>query len=324
MKSIEKLYENGLLPIISLDNEDAALEIIESILKGGIECLAINYKNNNTFNVIRSIKESYPDILIGVFGIFEIDQLYEAKKSCVNFIITSIIDEKIISASLKEGIDVYPLCVDMHDIYNVRKMGLDHLVVNLQGVSDKISYINSLSYLYKDMKFIIIDEKSDNNLSFYCRSKNIIAISGSWITGNISMNNKSNEELSTKVNSELLSMLDFRLAHIGINCENLEESRKVANSFEYFFGFNQNENPGSIFNDSYIEVLKSPFLGVMGHIAISTNSVERAKAYLERKGLSFNPDTLNYNDESMLQTVYTKEEIGGFAIHLVRRKIEVN
>ena len=63
-----------------------------------------------------------------------------------------------------------------------------------------------------------------------------------------------------------------------------------------------------------------PFLGNKGHIAISTNSVDRAKAYLEIKVISFNPDTLNYTSEGILQTVYTKDEIGEFAVHLVRRK----
>ncbi|WP_311480437.1 hypothetical protein [uncultured Anaerococcus sp.] len=122
------------------------------------------------------------------------------------------------------------------------------------------------------------------------------------------------------IEENLLLMCDFRLAHVGINCVNVEQSKKVANSFEKIFGFEQNENPGFIFNASYIEVLKMPFLGEKGYIAISKNSVDRAKVYLERKGVSFNSDTLNYTSEGILQTVYTKDEIGEFAVHLVRRK----
>lgn len=41
------------------------------------------------------------------------------------------------------------------------------------------------------------------------------------------------------------------------------------------FGFAPKENPSSIFSDTYVETMKTPFLGTKGHIAIAVNSVER-------------------------------------------------
>ena len=85
------------------------------------------------------------------------------------------------------------------------------------------------------------------------------------------------------------------------------------------FGFESNENPSSIFSASYVETIKKPYLGTKGHIAIAVNSVERAKAYLERMGTEFLEDSAVYRSDGRIQAVYLKEEIGGFAVHLVRR-----
>ena len=64
--------------------------------------------------------------------------------------------------------------------------------------------------------------------------------------------------------------------------------------------------------------MKSPFLGTKGHIAIAANSVERAKTYLERKGVVFQEDSAVYRKDGKMQAVYMQNEIGGFALHLVR------
>ena len=46
--------------------------------------------------------------------------------------------------------------------------------------------------------------------------------------------------------------------------------------------------------------------------------VTRAKAYLESMGFEFDESTAKYKGEK-LNAIYLKEEIGGFAIHLVNK-----
>ena len=68
-----------------------------------------------------------------------------------------------------------------------------------------------------------------------------------------------------------------------------------------------------------MESLKTPYLGTKGHIAIGIlRGKERGKAYLERKGAAFREESAVYRPDGKMQAVYLKEEIGGFAVHLVR------
>ena len=63
--------------------------------------------------------------------------------------------------------------------------------------------------------------------------------------------------------------------------------------------------------------MKSKFLGKNGHIGFSTSCVDRAVRYYQAMGVEFNMDSAKYAANGKLNAIYFKEEIGGFAIHLV-------
>ncbi len=78
------------------------------------------------------------------------------------------------------------------------------------------------------------------------------------------------------------------------------------------------DGKSSVFAGSCVEIMKSPYLGAHGHIAISTLSVARAIAYLDRKGVGTKSETAKEKD-GKLTAVYIDREIGGFAIHLLQK-----
>ena len=67
-----------------------------------------------------------------------------------------------------------------------------------------------------------------------------------------------------------------------------------------------------------VEAMKTPYLGKNGHIAVGTTDVAKAVEYLESQGVEFDMETAKYKNDKMI-AVYIKEEIGGFAVHLVQK-----
>ena len=111
----------------------------------------------------------------------------------------------------------------------------------------------------------------------------------------------------------------FELAHIGINEENADEAIRVAKLFETMFGFAVKEGNSSVFAGKYVEVMKAPYLGKHGHIAIATSSLSDAQAFLESQGFAFIPDTLKTNASGQPVAIYLKDEVAGFAVHLLQK-----
>ena len=113
------------------------------------------------------------------------------------------------------------------------------------------------------------------------------------------------------------TMLGFSLRHVGINSENSTEAQKTAAFVADLFQQEVRDGATSIFVGTDFELLKSKFLGDHGHIAIGTNSIERAVAYFDRKGIKTKPETRSEKN-GKLATIYLDISIGGFAVHLIQ------
>ena len=86
--------------------------------------------------------------------------------------------------------------------------------------------------------------------------------------------------------------------------------------------FNQplKEGNSSNFAGNGMEINKNKGLGTHGHIAIATNSIARACVWLENKGVAIDMHSAKKNPAGALVAVYLKDEIGGFAVHLLQKK----
>ena len=111
--------------------------------------------------------------------------------------------------------------------------------------------------------------------------------------------------------------MEFRLAHIGLNCVDEETAVSVADRFSQIFDLETRVGNSSVFSGKIVEAMKTPYLGEKGHIAIATDDVDAARAYLEKKGIAFNEASAKTKD-GRLTAIYLQEEIGGFAVHLVK------
>ena len=111
---------------------------------------------------------------------------------------------------------------------------------------------------------------------------------------------------------------DFKVIHIGINAADESSAQRAAEEFSARFGFPVKGGNSSIFADKSIEIMKKPFLGAMGHIAVGTHDVDAAVAYFEARGYAFRKDTLKRGEDGVAKAVYFADDIAGFAVHLLK------
>lgn len=115
-------------------------------------------------------------------------------------------------------------------------------------------------------------------------------------------------------------MAEYSLVHIGLNAADPEEALKTAQLFGLAFGLEVKPGNSSVFAGTLIEVMKSPYRGTHGHIALGTPDVDAAKAELEAKGFTFAEETAKYNEDGTMKFIYLSGEFGGFAVHLLCKK----
>jgi 2-dehydro-3-deoxyphosphogluconate aldolase/(4S)-4-hydroxy-2-oxoglutarate aldolase len=128
------------------------------------------------------------------------------------------------------------------------------------------------------------------------------------------------EKINELTREAVKTMFGFELAHIGINSENAEKAMQVAKLFSLIFGFEYKEGNSSIFAGKAVEVMKTPFRGKNGHIAVATNYLTRAVAHMQSLGYKMDLDGAKKDSNgNYTGTVYFEQEIGDFAVHLVQK-----
>ncbi|HYH03763.1 MAG TPA: VOC family protein [Bacillota bacterium] len=116
-----------------------------------------------------------------------------------------------------------------------------------------------------------------------------------------------------------IEKLGFEVAHIGINTAGDSQALAAAERFHFLFGWAVQSGKDSLYAEPKLEIMKNGGRGTHGHIAVATNDINAAQNYLESKGCVFAADSAKYNEQGKLIVIYLKDEIAGFAIHLLQK-----
>ncbi len=179
--------------------------------------------------------------------------------------------------------------------------------------------IKAMSAPYGKVKFMPTGGITADNLKEYLDFNKIIACGGSWMVKKELVVAGEFNKIEELTRQAVTKMLGFEVRHVGINCANEDEAENTATAFENMFGMTKKVGNSSIFAGLGVEVMKKPYKGAHGHIAIATNYIERAMYYLEKQGVAFDEDTIITNAKGALSVIYLKDEFGGFAVHLVQK-----
>ena len=112
--------------------------------------------------------------------------------------------------------------------------------------------------------------------------------------------------------------IKFTVVHVGINEKDGDSAVALAEKLCSIFGWKMKNGNSSCFAGDGVEVMKGPYLGEKGHIAIGTADVDAAVEYLQSKGIEFNEESRKLNDDGTVKAIYLKDDFGGFALHLVK------
>ena len=175
-----------------------------------------------------------------------------------------------------------------------------------------------MSAPYGGVKFMPTGGVNEDNLNTYLGFDKIIACGGSWMAKDALIDAGEFDKIEELARGAVRKMLGFELLHVGLNCGSEEEAEKVARQFSALFGWPVKLGNSSVFAGTAIEVMKQNGRGTKGHIAVGCNSVMRARAYLESQGFEFDESSIKMKGDK-LNLIYLKDEIGGFAVHLLQK-----
>lgn len=314
-----KIQKMGIVPVVKLDRAEDALPLAKALCDGGLPCAEITFRTAAAEESIRIMRQAYPDMLIGAGTVLTTEQVDKAVNAGATFIVSPGFNPKVVKYCVDRNIPITPGCSSPSDIEAAIELGLEVVKFFPAEAAGGLPMIKAMSAPYVNMKFMPTGGINAKNLLSYLDFSKVIACGGSWMVSDELIKAGDFDKITALTREAVNLMLGFELRHVGINAESEEEADKVATSFENVFGFAKNVGNSSIFAGTGIEVMKTPYLGQKGHIAIQTNYIERAIYHLEAKGYCFNQESKKFDKNGKLVAIYLNEELGGFAVHLVQK-----
>lgn len=315
---INKISEIGIVPVIAIQDVEKAVPLAKALIDGGIPCAEITFRTSAGEEAIRRISKAFPDMLLGAGTVLSTAQVDKAIDAGAKFIVSPGFNPKVVDYCISKNIIIVPGCVTPSEIEQAIDKGLNTVKFFPAEQAGGLDYIKSVSAPYSTLQFMPTGGINIHNINSYLSFEKVLACGGTWMVKKDLIENSDFEQISWLCREAMKTVLGFKLKHIGINTANENEALQTAKLFEAMFGFSPSEKNSAIFADDCIEILKKPFLGEHGHIAIAVNNVKRAQAFLERKGFAFDEDTAKISSDGRKTVIYLKEQIAGFAIHLIQ------
>jgi 2-dehydro-3-deoxyphosphogluconate aldolase/(4S)-4-hydroxy-2-oxoglutarate aldolase len=314
---LEKIGEFGLVPVVKLERAGDALLLGKALIEGDLPVAEITFRTGAAEEAIRILTGELAELLVGAGTVLSVDQAQKAVSAGARFIVSPGFNPKVVDYCVEKGIPVTPGINSPTQIEMALDRGLEVVKFFPAEASGGLALLKAMAAPYRGIQFIPTGGIDRNNLTAYLSDSRVHACGGSWMVKADLIASRSFDEITRITRDAVSTMLGFAVAHLGIHEESRDKASAAATFLSNLFFFSVNERTASIFAGENLEIAHSPFPGKKGHIAISTNHVQRAVAYLKRKGISILPETAKEKD-GRLTAVYIEGQVSGFAIHLIQ------
>lgn len=316
---LQKIYEIGIIPVIAINDADKAVPLAKALVAGGLPAAEVTFRTDAAEEAIRRIAAEVPEMLVGAGTVLTKDQVDRAAAAGSKFLVSPGFNPEITKYALDKGINFMPGTATPGEMEQAMSMGLDAVKFFPAEQNGGVAKLKAVAGPYKNLRWMPTGGVNAKNLMDYLSFDKIIACGGTWMVKADLIEAGNWDEITRLTREAVTNMLGFELKHIGINVENEEAALNAAKTFEALFGFDYAVGNSSIFaGNKTVEIMKNPGRGKYGHLAIGTNTIERAVAHLKARGIAFAEES-RVEKNGKLVAIYLAEEIAGFAVHLVQK-----
>ena len=182
MKTIEeRFHELGVVPVVVLEDEKAAVSLAKALVQGGLSCAEVTFRTEAAAESIRLMSEAYPDMLVGAGTVLTTEQVDLAVKSGAKFIVSPGFDPEVVDYCLEKNIPVLPGCITPSEVAQAVKRGLKVVKFFPAEQAGGIAMIKAMAAPYYNVKFMPTGGISPKNLKDYLSCDKILCCGGSWM-----------------------------------------------------------------------------------------------------------------------------------------------
>ena len=315
---LERIYQIGIVPVIAFNSVDEAVPLCKALVAGGLPAAEVTFRTACAEECIKKIHDEVPEMLLGAGTVLTNDQADRAMAAGASFIVSPGFDPNVTKYVIDKGGLMMPGTATAGEMSQAYAMGLEYVKFFPAEANGGVAMLKNMAGPLTTMKWMCTGGVNAKNVNDYLGYDQIFAVGGTWMCKSDVIKAGDWAKITAMCKEAVDTMLGLKLVHVGINTANEDEAMSTANALAALLNMKVTPGNSSIFvGNKEFEIMKKPGRGTNGHIAIGCNNVDRAIYHLSRRGVKFDLDSKNVKNGKTI-ACYMADEIGGFAIHLVK------
>ena len=308
---LQRVYQIGIIPVIAIDDADKAVPLAQALVKGGLPAAEVTFRTAAGEEAIRRIVNEVPDMLVGAGTVLTTEQADRAIAAGAQFIVSPGFNPVVTRYVIDKGVPMMPGTATPGEMEQAMSMGLDVVKFFPAEQNGGVAKLKAVAGPYTTLRWMPTGGVNTKNMMDYLSFDKIIACGGTWMVKKDLIEGEKWDEITRICQDAVKTMMGFTLAHVGINCANADEAAQTAKALCALFGLEYKVGNSSDFAGSMVECNKAPGRGAY--------NVDRAVYHLGLQGVRFDESSRKTDAKGNTKAIYLQDEVGGFAIHLVKR-----
>lgn len=313
----------GIVPVVVLDEARHAVPLARALAKGGIPAAEVTFRTDAAAESIAAIAREVPEVLVGAGTVTSTAMAQQAAAAGARYIVSPGLNPAVVQWCLAHDVPVLPGVATPTEVEAGMALGLSVLKFFPAAQNGGVPMLKALASPYRGVKFVPTGGVGPANLTEYLALPNVTACGGSWICPPALVRAEQWDEIERLCREAVLTMHGFSLHHLEFCAPDAAQASRSCAAFADLFGFAAGQRSDAFFaGDSLAFCAPSAAAAqdgsqTQGRIVISANSVERAMAWLARKGVAFRTES-TVRDAKGIASVQLAQTVGGFGIALCR------
>lgn len=177
------ITEARLIAVLVIDDLESAVPVAESLLAGGVTAMELTLRTPVALEVARRIRETCPEMMVGIGTILYPDQVEAAVASGAAFGVSPGVNPAIIRHAQASGLPFGPGIMTPTDIDMAIQEGCRLLKFFPAESSGGLAHLKNIAapYAHLGPRFIPLGGVNLTNMMTYLSNDLIAAVGGSWL-----------------------------------------------------------------------------------------------------------------------------------------------
>ena len=182
-KIVETLAKYRVVPVIAIEDAEAALPLADALLEGGLPLAEITFRTRAATEAIRILAEKRPELCIGAGTVLTEENVRNAVEAGAKFGVAPGFNPETFEWAEELLWPFIPGICTPSEIESCLSFGVNVLKFFPAGVMGGIAMLKALSapYAHTGVRFMPTGGVTEANLAEYLSIPSVLACGGTWI-----------------------------------------------------------------------------------------------------------------------------------------------